>query len=175
MAGSADAAAAAAWIAAASRLSATPDADASELLGIFHSATDKQTLISLPIQEPVSRLPPKLGSGLTVSCCATQGATLLHYACHEGCIAVIRACISEMGFSVTAEDLEGCQPIHVAAKRGMTAVIDTLILEFGVDPEAVSRVCANQTSMQTLSGDSCTSTTYAVWVYASVVCVSIWS
>ena len=62
-----------------------------------------------------------------------DGQSLLHVACEQGNVNLVRTILRDGKADVTARDDEGNTPLHVAAMRGRKDVVLSLIDEFGCD------------------------------------------
>ena len=62
--------------------------------------------------------------------------SLLHIACKQGSIGLVRALIKEHEADTHARDNQTNSPLHIAASSGKEGVVSCLISEFGCDPNA---------------------------------------
>ena len=69
-----------------------------------------------------------------------KGRSLLHIACEEGNISLVRILVLDHKADVTARDGEGNTPLHVAAMNGSGDVVVALIKEFGCDVHAKGHI-----------------------------------
>ena len=62
--------------------------------------------------------------------------SLLHIACKQGSIGLVRALINQHEADIHAQDMQTNSPLHIAASSGKEEVVSCLISEFGCDPNA---------------------------------------